>query len=85
MPIASFGIYATVLIILNFLLMILFFPAIFMIYEKHMSDKKICCCLKKEEKSDTKNLKSLDKLHDLNENELNFVEKFFGNHFNSFI
>lgn len=46
MPVASFGFFAGILIPINFLLVITFYPAILIIYEKHT--KKMCVCKRKK-------------------------------------
>lgn len=48
MPISSFGFFAGILIPVNFLLVITFYPAILMIYVKYTS--KMCIRKKKAEK-----------------------------------
>ena len=73
MPIASFGVWASTCVIVNFFMTITLFPAFLSIHEKyvkyqcctqHQLYKYICCCvcknkLKKEEGSDTEQAKEL--------------------------
>lgn len=50
MPISSFGIYAAILVPINYILVITFFPALLIIYEKKLKNS-CCCCCKKNNKS----------------------------------
>ena len=44
MPISSFGIYAGILVPINYILVITFFPALLIIYETKLKE---CCCSSK--------------------------------------
>ena len=44
MPIKSFGIYAGVIIPLNFVFVVLFFPSAVILYERCCAGKCCCCC-----------------------------------------
>lgn len=50
MPISSFGFFAGILIPMNFLLVIFFFPTIVVIVEKHFKNKDCFSLCKKKEK-----------------------------------
>lgn len=45
MPISSFGIFSSILIPVNFLLVITFYPAILIVYEKYVKRKRFFCFL----------------------------------------
>lgn len=47
MPISAFGFFAGILIPVNFLLVVTFFPALMMVQEKYLSN--LCCKKKKED------------------------------------
>lgn len=51
MPLSSFGIFAGILIPMNFILVILAFPTFIMFYEYHL--KKLCGCLNKSDSYET--------------------------------
>lgn len=54
MPISSFGFYAGILIPINYLLVILFFPALLILSETKFGNMHVFCCLKKKEKKKKK-------------------------------
>lgn len=60
MPISSFGFYAGLLIPVNFLLVIMFFPAILVISETRFANMGICCCIKKKKEGLKEDSKSVN-------------------------
>ena len=55
MPMASFGIYASILIIVNYMLIVLMFPPIIIWWEDNLTDKYCPCQRVKNEKPITTN------------------------------
>lgn len=75
MPMASFGIYAAILILVVYSVMVLFFPPLVIFYERHLMNCCKCCC-KKLEKDATNESASAPK-------EKGMVQVFFGETLNN--
>ena len=48
MPLASFGIYCAILILINYALIILMMPPIVIWHENYLANKSFACCCKKK-------------------------------------
>jgi len=55
MPIRAFGVFAGIIVLVNYLLVVTFFPPAIIVYEKYIEEranrfsKKICICSKKKQ------------------------------------
>lgn len=58
MPISSFGIFAAIVVAVNYLIVILVMPPFIIIYEKYIKERFKCLCCKKIKKSAETNLSS---------------------------
>lgn len=94
MPIKSFGIYAAIIIPVNYVLVVLLFPPAVIIYEKHFAKYKCCFCIPREAKrSDNQELPSdTERAHnvkagnkDEDKADENKVQQFFGGPWNKFV
>jgi predicted RND superfamily exporter protein len=75
MPMASFGIYAAILILVVYAIIVLFFPPLLIFYERHLKNR--CnCCFKKDLDSSDRILKAKEK---------GKVAIFFGQTVNNFV
>ena len=79
MPMSSFGIYAAILIVVVYAVIILMFPPIMVWWERNLKHK---CCPCQKDKIDNKVEKFNDK--DVRSPEKGCVETFFGTHVNNF-
>ena len=75
LPVAAFGTFSGLIILVNYISVITFFPAVVMLYHRYFS-KYICCCCCNREGTEDKN-----KRVTLNER----VVKFFKTHFFNFV
>jgi len=75
MPIASFGIYAAIIISANYLMIIMIFPPLIIFWETNLSDRNWCCFKRNKEVTAGDDLIKA-------EQEVNIAERFFDERWN---
>lgn len=96
MPIRAFGIFAGIIVLVNYLLVVFLFPPSVILYERYIEERankvteKLCCCCKKkqrtEEITEEDKKKGKDEERKNNENKLyKALEHIFSNQWNAFI
>ena len=60
MPIQSFGIYAAIIIPVNYILVVCMFPPAIILYERHFAKYVFCCCICRRLKEEYKYLEQIE-------------------------
>ena len=80
MPIKAFGMFAAIIVPVNYLLVVLYYPPAIIIYEKYIQGKY---CAKK--KNDTEVTKIIPLTEDGEDEEMGRVERFFAGKWNNYV